>query len=550
MRRSLAILAVTASTAHADVKVDLVRELRAIAKQLARPPAKAPPRACTSPTKAERADVTKRALALIDTQHPDERGPKTTAPDEAVLVINVGCKDATGVILDISQDRLPTKREENAFGLRRNYLMRVTPSAVEVLAEDTSTLSENWMEWADQGRISLLAQADLDGDGALDIVYSDHEHEGGAMGSEDIIHVRYATGKIGESGMVKDLGDVQVLGSQVIVAGQTRAGAAFYACLQRDLHLAPCPASAPVQKAADRLAIIDRYIAIEDGDIPDRERLAQELAALGVSAKRRAPLVAAAPETQATDRVARRVTAFLVKANLVEPPPMPDVITQRHAEARTYLDDLATKLGDTPCTPTPLTADDTARAKAWVAKQDAKPGDVQIAPAGCGPYVWVGWIGQNDSKRREVMLGRDGTRILGFTYDLDMPSSRVFEHAESWFSHGASIVGIVIGSQNLWVVTGGKVVAQSKGDKLAFYAYDDRWSETSSDVFVDGGVLWHATPTGRERLDLALVRDHEARRAAIALVSQGVPTNDAKYIAALQLLGADKALIADAKKLP
>jgi hypothetical protein len=63
-------------------------------------------------------------------------------------------------------------------------------------------------------------------------------------------------------------------------------------------------------------------------------------------------------------------------------------------------------------------------------------------------------------------------------------------------------------------------------------------------------VLWHATPSGRERLDLALVRDHEARRAALALLTQSSPTSAAKYIAALQLLGADKALIADIKRLP
>jgi hypothetical protein len=553
MMRRLVTLAVVASTtalARADVQIDLASELKSIATQLAPRSTKAAPRACTLPTQAERAAVKKRALAWIDTQHPTERGPGTVGPDDAALVINVGCKDSTGVILDISQDRQPAKRKPNTYGTRRNYLMRVTPSAVEVLAEDTSTLSENWMEWADEGRIALLAQVDIDGDGALDIVYSDHEQEGGAMDSEDFLHVRYATGKVADSGMVKNLVDVQVIANHVIVAGQTRDQVSIHACLQRDLHLAPCAASAPLQRAADRLAIIGRYRQIDAGSLPDRELLAQELAVLGVSAKRSAPLVAAAAATASADRAARRVTAFLVKANLVEPAPMPDVIVQSHAEGRRYLDDLATKLGDTPCTSTPMTADDTARATAWVRKQDAKAADVQIAPASCGPYVWVAWSGETDARRREVMLGRDGTRILGFTYELDMPSEQTFAHVEAWFTHGQSVVGIAIGARNLWVIADGKVVAQTTGDALRLYAYDDRWSETSRDVFIDGGVLWHATPTGRERLDLALVRDHEARRAAIALLSQSPPTGAAPYVAALQLLGADKALIAEVKKLP
>jgi len=550
MRTLVAVMVSTTAAAHAEAPLDLASELKSIAAKLASRAPRSSPRACTVPTAAERADAKQRALAWIDAQHPDERGPGKVGPDDTAQVVNVGCKDSSGaVILDVSQDRLPAKNPSAAYGERRNYLMRVAASAVEVLAEDTSTLSQNWMEWADEGRIALLAQVDLDGDGALDIVYADHEHEGGSRNTEDHIHVRYATGKVGESGTVRNLGDVQVIANQAIVAGQQRDGAPIYVCLQRDLHLAPCAAAASLQKASDRRAIIERYSQLDESALPDRDQLARELAAIGITGKRKAALLAAAVETTPTDRAARKITAFLVKANLVEPPPMPDVVAQSHAEGRAYLDDLATKLGDTPCSATPLAADDTARATAWIRKQDAKAIDVQIAASACGPYVWAAWSVQDDIKRREVLLGRDGTRILGFTYELDQPPPPL-GHTERWFTHDGKIVGIAIGGQSLWVIADGKIVAQTKGDRLGFYAYDDRWSETSSDIFVDGGVLWHATPTGRERLDLALVRDHEARRAAIALLSQSAPTSSAKHLAALQLLGADKALIAEVKKLP
>jgi hypothetical protein len=99
------------------------------------------------------------------------------------------------------------------------------------------------------------------------------------------------------------------------------------------------------------------------------------------------------------------------------------------------------------------------------------------------------------------------------------------------------------------VISNGKAVASTKGDNLGLYHADDRFSESSVDVFIDGGTLWHATPTGRERLDMALVKDHEARRAAIARLVAGPAGNAAKYAAALELLGADKALVAEAKKL-
>lgn len=565
LRVALVVVLGGAAPASADVKqpIDLASELRGLAKSFPAPPATgfAPVAApgCKALTSTERADIKKRVLAWIDVRHPDERG--TTAPTGGVdldLEISFGCKETSGsLVLDLSQDRVPAKpKPDTRGGVRRNYVLRVSQSAIDVIAESTTTMRTDWMEWADEGRISLLAQIDLDGDGSFDAVYSNHEHEGGATGSYDRIHVRYANGKLGDSGQVMNLVDVRLVANQLVVAGSTKSGIVFYACLDRDLHLARCAAAAGLQQAADRRAIIDRYSQMDASSLPDRELLAQELAILGIAGKR-AVLLAAAQETSATDRAQRKVTAFLVKANLVEPAPMPDIISQTHAEARSFVDDLATKLGDTPCTTTPLSADDTARATAWLRKQDEKAASIVIEPSTCGPYMWVAWwpMSKGDGKRREVLLGRDGTtRIVGFTYEyepmMDAMSHGALMHQDNWFTHGGTIVGVAIGGQNLWVIADSRIVAQTKGDNLAFYRYDDRWDETARDVFVDGGTLWHATPTGRERFDLALVRDHEARRAAIALLSQATPSSNAKYIAALQLLGADKALIAECKKLP
>ncbi|CAN5901906.1 hypothetical protein BH11MYX3_BH11MYX3_01770 [soil metagenome] len=550
MMKWLSVTVVAATTLAHAAPVDLTAELHTFAAKVSTKDtmrvSPVAPAGCTAPTQAERTDLTKRMLAWIDAKHPDERGPKVTSTDSLDLVVTFGCTDSTGaIVLDISQDREPARPREGAYGTRRNYLLRVT-SAIEILAEDTSTLSMNWMEWADEGRISLLAQVDLDGDRALDIVYSDHEREGGASSTFDRIHVRFASGRLGESAQITNLTDVKLVGNQLVLAGRDRDDVVFYGCLDRNLHVGPCPASRPLQKAADARAIAARYLT---GEVPDRDLLGQELTTLGIPAKRKAYVLAAATETPAGDRAQRRVTAFLVKTGLVEPAPMPDIISQPNTDARSYLDDLAAKLGDAPCTMTPLTDAEKTTATAWVRKQDAKASEITIAASACGPYLWVAWSPNRDNKRRQVLLGRDGTtRVLGFTFEV-MELQSELGHSEQWFMHGGTLVGVAIASGNLWVIVDNKIAAQTKGDRLAFYRADDRWSEASSDVFVDGGALWHATPTGREKLELTLVRDHEARRAAIALVQGSPATSDARYLAALQLLGADKALIAECKRL-
>lgn len=563
------VLVGTAAAVHADARpTDLPAELKAIAANYPPPkdqrwqPAAGP--GCTALTAAERAAAMKRAFAWIDQQHPDEVGGNQVTNGTPEIQMNVGCKDAAGVlVLDVSQDReLKKKTKEDRFTeRRRNYVLKLSAAAIDVIAEDTSAPTQSWSEWADEGRISLLAQLDVDGDGALDIVYSDHEHEGGSRVTTDNVHVRFATGKTGEAGSVMNLVDRKVVNKQLVIAGESREGARVYACLGANLHFSPCAASKELQAEADKRAIIDRFSQAAPSNLPDREQLAMDLGALGTRAQRRAQLVAAAPETDPGTHVQRKAIAFLVKAGLLEPAPMPEIFHQTNPEAKTYLDGLAAKLGDTTCAMLPLSAEDTAKANAWITTQDEKASEIKIEPAPCGPYTWVSWSLPNntDNKRREALLGRDGTRIIGMTYepqpyDPQIGGDEGFLFMQRWFSHDGAIVGIVIGNlltqaPSLFVISNGKVVASTKGANLELYHADDRFSESSVDVFVDGGTLWHATPTGRERLDMALVKDHEARRAAIALLVAGLAGNAARYAAALELLGADKALVAEAKKL-
>jgi hypothetical protein len=554
--KSAVVAALLASSlAYADEPVDLVTELRAIGgavKQVGPPHDDFVAGAgCGKVDKIERAAIQRRVVAWIDHEHPDE--VQDNDPDGAgPLVLHAGCHDPAGFVgVDVSQDRKPKK---GPFGTRRNYILRVFPDRIEAVEDRTSTPSKAWSEWADEGRLELLGQLDLDGDGALDLVVGHYEREGGAPLTHTDVSVRFATGKTAPVVTASDLGVVGLVAGQLVIDGADKAGHTYFACVGNDLRLSSCHAIGELRRGAERRAIADRYAAMTAADLPDRDQLAADLAVLGIVAPK---LLGAAAETAPDVRVTRHVARWAARTGLRYD--FAQVMQQVYPEARVYLDRLEAALGDATCTNTPLTAAETAAVTTWVERQDAKPARVTIEAAPCGPYAWAAWEREGEGMRREVLLSRDGTtRLLGFTWPVGMAMGQAdFGHTDAFFAHGDAIVGIVIasvpGAQGdytpyLWIVSSGKVVAQSRGP-IGFYSYGAGSAEHSADIVDDGGVLWHATPAGRVRLDPALVHDHEARRAALALVLDGTASGSPAYLAALKLLGADAALVAEARKL-
>jgi hypothetical protein len=541
---SIALLA--SSPAHPDAPVDAVAELRKIGTTfLANDKSKPSPRTmfvrgptCAAVAAGERAKIERRVAAWIDKEHPDE---KADADADLSKWIDVGCKDPAGFVgAAVAQDRRSRTREYGM--LRRNYILRVFADKIDSVEERTSTSSAAWSEWADEGGLWLIGQIDLDGDGALDLIVGRYEHEGGSQARRTQIAARFANGTVRVVANVDELERFVLIDKQIVIESLTREGRSLYACVGKDLKVAPCAASAALTKLADRLDIASRYKDMTSSALPDRELLAAELAVLGI--KPAPGLLAAVPQAAPIDRVKRHVARWAADAGLRYA--FEEHIVAPQPEARAYFDRLEASLGDAPCTRTPLSDADRAAIEAWVKRQDAKPQQVAIEPAPCGPYAWAAW---GAGERREVLFARDGTtRLLGFTWTMDMPGGSSFVHVESFFAHGGAIVGVIVHDKNLWIVSDGKVVAQSHGD-IAFYDYGGRTRETSRDIVRDGGTLWHATPTGRDKLDVALVRDHEARRAALAVVLDGEPSGDAKYVAALKLLGAPAALVAEARAL-
>jgi hypothetical protein len=545
----VATLLLHAATARAKLpsaQVELVRALRVIGEKAnakpSRPadldrPAAGP--ACRALTKAERATLRRRVLAWIDREHPDEHAPIWDG-DSGELDLSIGCQESSGFVpVALGQDR-----DSKTQKTRRNYLLRVSTDAIERVAVTTSAPRHLWMEDADEGRLELLAQIDLDGDGVPDLVWSDTEHEGGAPSYANVA-VRYGNGRKADIATIKNLVGVQIQNGALVMAAESREdNRQHYGCVGKDLRVTVCPAARQLQRAEDRRDVAARYADMRLEDLPDRELLAEELAMLGI--KDTTLLLSAAAATTPVLHAQRNVTRFLFQSGAQDD--LDGLVDQPHPEVRAFLDSLARSFGDQPCTAQPLSEQDRAKINEWIKRQDARPIQVAMAAAACGPYAWAAWSRDGDSRRREALLGREGmTRILGFSYAWD-ETSEGLQHTEAFFRHDAALIAIAIHDQDLWIVANGKVVTQSKG-RVALYQPKPRRRETSSDIVVDNGTLWHATPAGRDKLDPKLVREYQAPQAALARVLESAPSSDRDYLAALRTLGADAALIAECAAL-
>ncbi len=534
--------------APAKPPIDARSELNAIVQRALSRPSSGPAASsvCTAPTGAEAAKAKTRALAWIDQQFPDEKQGSASDTTGKELVFNARCKDGSAVFVDVSQDRALKKTKADTYPTRRNYVLRIDGDQIEIIAARTSTASIGWMEWADEGRLAVLARVDLDGDGTADLVWTDHEHEGGAMSTWDHLSVRFATGKTAPIVRVKNLADARVVKGQLVIAGQDNDGRAICACVGKDLRVARCAAAASLQRAADRPFVAQDLASL--GDAPDRDLAVGWLDTLGV--KPSAALLAELPATTPGQKAERGVASFLASKQLDNA--FQALFEQPHAEAIGYFDQLASQLGDQRCTPSPLTDETRAKLSAWAAKQDSDAHEAELT-AECGAYAWVEWDHRGDQEHDEILVSLDGpepARVVTFKSEQVLGANQVQGHVYdgAFFQRGDVTVGFVIHGKNLSVIANNKVVAQSHGE-IVRYGYDRRWGERSPDLLVDSGTIMHPTPTGLEKLDRDLVKPHEAYRAALERVLDNPPSNSPAYLAALSTLGADARLIAACKAL-
>ncbi|MEO8550422.1 MAG: hypothetical protein ABI678_10625, partial [Kofleriaceae bacterium] len=528
---------------HAVDVVPELRELGRAALKTSSPQDDLIPAAgtCVRPTEREKKALGGRVASWIDESFPAE-----IADAADVLSISFGCKDRDGLVVAAHADRA-TKQKST---LSRWFILRIG-AQLDSLVEIQSSSTDTWMEWSQERRLDALALADLDGDGARDLVYSMTDHEGGATGSSwnvSALVAKRATAVVAFSGLL----DVEIADGAPVLALGGDFDQRIYRCIDKDLQLASCAAVDTVRHRAHLFELAQQYAGITGADLVDLEQLVADLAELGVGKADRERLATDVRLPTATERAQRHVTAFVAKLDADA-----DLATLQgkpHGLAENYFADLRGQLGDTACPAATLSAADTARIDGWLAKHVSREAQaISMVPA-CGAYAWVGWDEMVAGIHHDVLLALDSelSRVLAVdsTADGDPTGTPVPQHQDVFFRHGTTVVGAVQHDGRLDVVANGKVVGHRRGTHER-YAFDPRWTDASDDLVVDptARAWFHPTPTGLERIDPEPLRAHEDQRAALELVRSTPVTGAPAFVRALARLGANPTLLREVHAL-
>src|SRR5664279_284730 len=130
---------------------------------------------CVRPSSAEQKQLRARVAAWIDQTYRDEK-------PLGQIEIRYGCEDATGIVVEGNVDRVANDKDHTSKN--RGWILEIASDSIKPIDERTSTAKQNWMEWANEGTLTVLALIDLDHDGAREVVWTDTEHEGASVTSD------------------------------------------------------------------------------------------------------------------------------------------------------------------------------------------------------------------------------------------------------------------------------------------------------------------------------------------------------------------------------
>ena len=494
--------------------------------------------ACLRPTGAEQKQLRARVATWIDQTYSDEK-------PHGQIEMRYGCEDTNGIVVEGNVDRVANDKDHSTKN--RGWILRIADDSITPIDERTSTAKENWMEWANEGTLTVLALIDLDHDGAREVVWTNTEHEGANITSDYTIATlmhRDARPVATVHGFL----DATLIDHTVVFSIGAHDEHVGYRCLTPALGLVRCAAAT----TAEMIQIANEFVAKTE-DPSNRDVIAEQLAKLHVPEAERTTILDAIPEAATAERARHDLATFLERSQTDG-----DLDTELapHAEAKAYFAGLSAQLGDAACV-TPQSLDEEARAalNEWVAAQRTKGQRAVsniVISAACEPYVWAAWDDlKNDDigTRHEVLLFivPDIQKVVELTSpaNLDPQSGPNLMHVAKFFQHGDTVVGSVIHTgenfTELLAIANGHVVAKRRGE-FTTYSFDKRWSDTSDDLVLDRGAWWHATPTGLEKIARVKVAAHEARRTAIERLTDFDPARTTNA-ADLRALGAGAGLI-------
>jgi hypothetical protein len=235
--------------------------------------------------------------AIGECTRPDaieQTGIQSLLPDGAW---RFGCKDPDGIVVE--QQFVREKGGHRDKGVWR--VVRVNGKKVTKLGEVTGTPEVDWQEWAQENTLGVLVLADVDGDGARDVVMEQTSTEGGVPHHTSVLQLVRSTAT-----KVTRLGELDAVVSVHLALG-TKPGAlivgAFpnesdkeptYKCIT-PAALADCPVAAQAAVAEKKRDLATWFTSATFTPPTDRAVLSGDLDLLGVQGDERARLLATLP---------------------------------------------------------------------------------------------------------------------------------------------------------------------------------------------------------------------------------------------------------------
>jgi hypothetical protein len=468
---------------------------------------------CRRPDAAERAQITEHVASWI---------AKSGITPDVPADLRFGCDELTGTLVDAHVD----------FGHHGTWwTLRVSPDRIERVVEVTGISTQDWMEWSWETSAETIALADLDGDGRLDVVTARDAHEGGATMHE--IELSAVTTRTGKRTVIASFGDqvsaIPDTGALVVAITAHAEQRTAYRCVGSDLKLGTCPEVALAKWRIARDGAIAELRSATADNLPDREALAADLAAIGVFDP---GLLGEVPPTRPTVHVQRAIARFVDEVRGDPDRTSNEVAAAAEIDQRRYTHQLLAALGDKPCEPTTSAMLATARAGHATG----------VATPACGPYIWVTWKHDTTRVQQLVLVTKDGaTPILrGEDVANEDPTWEPDPMLTGAFRSGG---GAILRDGRVDIVAGADDVANQTGTTYTVHA---------GPVITDGTHYVHATAKGLEPLPPAaqeLVIEHQAREMAIGLLSNDPLASKVDAANALRALGAPVELIREVEAL-
>jgi hypothetical protein len=538
---------------------------------------------CQRPSLAERDALRTRVLAWIEKTTASSERP-TDEPGQ--LALRFGCVEPAGIVITAQMDRETKQRVRTGPDVGHWWTLRAAKDAIAVLSETRGIATLRYSAYVLKVTEEPIALADLDGDGALDPLLVRTSREGLAMHAD--LQLAAVPSRTNKRAVVAAFGDEVALarvqpaarsGPVVLEISDWSIGVHAFRCVDAKLALVRCREAAAARRGSAALALADDLAKLSGN--PDREQLAGWLELLEVPRDTAAPLLAAASATTPAERASRKIARAFH--------PDDDRTNVEHEaaarrDAAAAIAALRRDLGSAACDPTAPAADTAVRGAILA----AAPGAVELVVRGrctgpAGTYVAAAWrVRDQRSEGVFFVTGEQVTQVIKAgpapRFDPSKPTEPLLQ--SGFYRGGSATIALVVAAAR-----------EPRPAELTALADGRAIGRRTGDLTIDGEVLARLQPadggTGPRRylhatetaiIEVAAFESPAVRSAAPAgagataaakrlfareqkLAARDLldtatpqalsdPAKRADFVRALELVGAERALVEEAARVP